>query len=101
MQYFAIVRELTNIREETLDIEKGTDVLRLLKLLATKHEKLSEYLFDQPTGKPMSFLQFMVNDDVISNLTGLGTPLTEGCRFAIIPPVGGGLICKGLAELEL
>ena len=92
VRYFAITRELANLREETLDLESGTDVFHLLGLLVSKHEKLREYVFDPETGNPRLYLQFMINDNMISNLNGYATLLTEGCTFAIIPPVGGGCI---------
>ena len=90
VQYFAITRELANLSEETLELENGTDVLHLLKILVTRHGKLRDYVFDPETGNPRSTLQFMVNDNMISNLNGYATLLTEDCTFAIIPPVGGG-----------
>ncbi|MGA2784060.1 MAG: MoaD/ThiS family protein [Candidatus Bathyarchaeia archaeon] len=90
VQYFANTRELANLREETLELENGTDVLHLLKILVIRHGKLRDYIFDSETGNPRSSLQFMVNDNMISNLNGYATILTEDCTFAIIPPVGGG-----------
>jgi MoaD family protein len=91
VQYFASVRELINLREETLDLEGGSTVEDLLRLLATKHgENLGGYLFDPKTSKPRSYLQFLLNQQSISALNGLSTLLADGAVFAIIPPVGGG-----------
>jgi len=91
VQYFASVRELINLREETLDVESGSTVEDLLRLLATKHgENLGGYLFDPKTRKPRSYLQFLINQQSISALNGLSTLLADGAVFAIIPPVGGG-----------
>ncbi|OFX17921.1 hypothetical protein A3K71_06125 [archaeon RBG_16_50_20] len=91
IQYFAIIRELVGQREEVIDLEKKTNVLDLLKLLATKHgEKFMQYIFDPATGNPRLYLQFLINQESISSLSGFSTILPENSTFAIIPPVGGG-----------
>ncbi len=91
VQYFAIVRELANKREDVLDVGEGSTVLDILKLLAQSYgEKFKDYVFDPKTGAPRSYLQFLVNGDSISNLNGLSTPLTDSSTLVLIPPVGGG-----------
>ncbi len=91
VQYFAAVRELVNLREETLDVTQGTTVKGLLDLLITKHgSRLRDYVFDSLTGSPKPHLQFLLGEKSISGTNGLSTVLTDGCVFAIIPPVGGG-----------
>jgi MoaD family protein len=91
VQYFASIRELTNLREEVLDVEQKTTLLDLLKVLTKKHgERFREYIFDPATGNPKPYLQFLINQDSASNLSGLSTMLTENSVLAIIPPVGGG-----------
>lgn len=91
VQYFASVRELVGLREETLEMEEKTTVLDALRVLAEKHgEQLKEYVFDSETGNPRSYLQFLVNEDSISSLNGLSTVLEDNSSLAIIPPVGGG-----------
>jgi MoaD family protein len=91
VQYFASVRELVGLREETLEVEENTTVLDVLRVLAEKHgEQLKEYVFDSETGNPRSYLQFLVNEDSISSLNGLSTVLEDNSSLAIIPPVGGG-----------
>jgi MoaD family protein len=91
IQYFAIVRELVGLREETLEMNEKTTVLDALRVLAEKHgEQLRDYVFDSETGNPRSYLQFLVNEDSITSLNGLSTVLKENSRLAIIPPVGGG-----------
>ena len=90
VQYFAIVREMVNLREEVLDLTQGTTVLGLLKILVTRHTQLKDYVFDPKTEHPRPNLQFLVDDNLISNLKGFDTTLTHDCTFAIIPPVGGG-----------
>jgi MoaD family protein len=90
IQYFASVRELVNLREETLDVPTGTNVRYLIDLLAAKHgDKLKEYLLDD-TGNPREYLQFLLNEKSISQTHGFFALLSDGCTVAIIPPVGGG-----------
>ena len=90
VQYFASVRELVNLREEVLDVPNGTNVRGLLDLLAAKHgDSFKEYLFDK-TESPRPYLQFILDQKSISETGGFATALTDGCIFAIIPPVGGG-----------
>jgi MoaD family protein len=90
IQYFASVRELVNLREETIDVPAGTNMRNLLDLLAAKHgDKLKEYLLDD-TGNPREYLQFLLNEKSISQTDGFFTLLRDGNTLAIIPPVGGG-----------
>jgi len=90
VQYFALVREMVGLRDEVLNLAHGSTVLDLLKVLATRHTQLKDYLFDPKTAMPRPNLQFLVDDNLISALKGFETPMTKDCTFAIIPPVGGG-----------
>jgi len=90
VQYFAIVREMVNIRDEVLNLTQGITVLDLLKIIVTRHAQLKDYIFDSKTFTPRPNLQFLVDDNLISALKGFETQLTKDCTFAIIPPVGGG-----------
>jgi hypothetical protein len=67
---------MTNLREEIIDLDHETKVLELLKRLVARHGELKDYLFDAETGKLKSFIQFMVDDNLISNLKGYETILT-------------------------
>ena len=90
IRYFASVRELVNLREETIEVPVGTNVRNLLDILAAKHgDKLKQYLLDQ-TGNPREYLQFLLNEKSISQIDGFLTLLSDGSTLAIIPPVGGG-----------
>jgi len=91
VQYFAIIRELANRREDVLDVGEGSTVLDVLRALAERYgAKFKDYVFDPKTGTPKSYLQFLINGDSISNLSGLSTVLTDNSVLVIIPPVGGG-----------
>jgi MoaD family protein len=91
VQYFAAVREITNQREEMLDVDSGTSVLDLLKLLVARHgSRLREYVFDSKTGNPRTYLQFLLDEESIATMNGFSTMLRDNSVLAIIPPVGGG-----------
>jgi len=75
IQYFASVRELVNLREETIDVPVGANVRTLLDLLTAKHgDKLKEYLLDD-TGNPREYFQFLLNEKSISQTDGFFTLL--------------------------
>jgi molybdopterin converting factor small subunit len=79
------------LREETVELRDSDTVKDLLEILVAKHgEVLRDCLFDSKTGDLRRSLQFLVGEKPITALDGLSTRLTDGCLFAIIPPVGGG-----------
>jgi len=91
VQFFASVRELVGTREEILDVPKACTVKALLDLLVEKHgERLRDYLYDSKSGELRRAIQLLVGAESISALGGMSTVLSDGCVFAIIPPVGGG-----------
>ncbi len=91
VEYFAIIREITNSSEETIEILNGTSVLDFLEILASRHgQKFREYVFDPGTGKPRPYLQYLLNEESIMTRDGLATIMNDGSVFAIVPPVGGG-----------
>jgi sulfur-carrier protein len=91
VQFFAAVRELVGLREETVELPKGGTVRNLLDLLVEKHgQDLRNYIYDPKSGELRRSLQILVGDKPTSVLNGLSTVLTDRCVLAIIPPVGGG-----------
>jgi molybdopterin synthase sulfur carrier subunit len=91
VQFFAAVRELVGLREETLELRNGGTVRNLLDLLVQRHgQDLRDHVYDPKVDELRRSLQILVGDKPISVLNGLETVLTDGCVLAIIPPVGGG-----------
>lgn len=91
VQYFAAVRELVGLREETLELPDRSSVGVLLDELVKRHgERLGDYLYDAKAASLRPSIQFLVGDVPISAADGLSTVLADGAVFAIIPPVGGG-----------
>lgn len=91
VQYFASVRELVGTGREIVDLPEGSTVKNLIDSLVKNHgDSLDRYLFEPRTHKLRTTLQLLIGDKTISEVNGLDTVLTDGCVFAIIPPVGGG-----------
>jgi molybdopterin converting factor small subunit len=91
VQYFAAVRELLGLREETLELPDRSTVSVLLDELDRRHGgRLRVYLYDAKTGKLRSSVHFLIGDMPIPATEVSSTILPDGAVFAIIPPVGGG-----------
>ncbi len=93
VRFFTSLREIVDKREETLtfagDVKITVDLV--LKTLSQKYgNPFTEYVYDGKTGRPKSFLQFLVNGISTSTLNGLEAELRDGDVLAILPPVGGG-----------
>jgi MoaD family protein len=93
VRYFTRLREIVGKREETLKFsDKETTTLgAALEKLSKKHgEDFTKYVYDKKTGKPRTFLQFLINGRGIPSDQEMDTRLCDGDVLAIIPPVGGG-----------
>ena len=93
IRFFTNLREIVNKREVTLNFSDNVKVTVdvVLKTLSDKYGKpFTEYVYNQETGQPKAFLQFLFNGTSISNLNGLETELKDGAVLAVLPPVGGG-----------
>ena len=79
IKYFAWIRELTKINEESLDSNKIQNLKELKKFLSTKYPTLQKH-FDQ------EILRFAVNQEyVVENIA-----LNKDDEIAVFPPVSGG-----------
>ena len=91
VKFLATAREIAGVREETLQLEGGTTVLEILKVLATRHgNKLKEYLFDRESGRPRPHLNFLLNGQSVSMMGGFSAEVTEDATMIIFPPASGG-----------
>ena len=93
VRFFTNLREIVDKREETVAFTSGRKVTvdLVLKTLSQEYGKpFKEYVYDDKTGEPKGFLQFLVNGNSTSILNGLETELKDGDALAILPPVGGG-----------
>ncbi|MBC8498048.1 MoaD family protein [Candidatus Bathyarchaeota archaeon] len=90
VKYYAMIREATGRRVETLEVPEGSSVDDLLGLLVGMYkEGLSNFIYDEEK-RVRDYLSFMLNGLNVYSLKGMSTPLRDGDVFAILPPVGGG-----------
>jgi sulfur-carrier protein len=93
VRFFTSLREIVNKREQILTFTEGEKITvdLVLKTLSQKYGKtFTEYVYNDKTGQPKNFLQFLINGNSTSTLNGLETELKDGDVLAILPPVGGG-----------
>ncbi len=93
VRFFTSLREITGRREETLSFPDGNSITvdAVLKKLANKYGKpFEEYVYDDKSGEPKGFLQFLINGNSTQTTSGLQTEIADGDVLAILPPVGGG-----------
>ncbi|NQT08664.1 MoaD/ThiS family protein [Candidatus Bathyarchaeota archaeon] len=90
VKYYAMIREATGRRVETLEVPEGSSVDDLLGLLVGIYKDgLSNFIYDEEK-RVRDYLSFMLNGLNVYSLKGMNTPLRDGDVFAILPPVGGG-----------
>jgi molybdopterin synthase sulfur carrier subunit len=90
VKFFASLRELAGKKEEILELDEGSTVMTLLEQLAKIYGgSVRNYIFDEG-GRPRDHLQFLIDGRSVATMSGFETKLSDGCSFAIIPPVGGG-----------
>jgi molybdopterin synthase sulfur carrier subunit len=90
VKYYAMIREATGRRVETLEVPEGSSVDDLLGFLVGMYrEGLSNFIYDEEN-RVRDYLSFMLNGLNVYSLEGLSTALRDGDIFAILPPVGGG-----------
>lgn len=91
VKYFAVIREIVGKREDDLEMDEGSTVQDLLLYLSRINgDKFKEYIYKVGTERLNENLQFLVDGRSINTLNGIKTKLHDGCKFIIIPPVGGG-----------
>lgn len=90
VKFFTVLREITQRREEEIELPNAATVEGLLNLLCERHgRKFTEYVYGEAK-KARSHLQFLVNGRSTTTLQGFKTKLENGDEVAILPPVGGG-----------
>jgi MoaD family protein len=91
VKYLARAREISGVREETIETKNRSTVMDVLTLLAEKHsEGMRDYLFDSATGKPHTYLQFLLDGRSVHTMNQFDTMLNDETTLIIVPPVSGG-----------
>ncbi|MEM2214056.1 MAG: ubiquitin-like small modifier protein 1 [Candidatus Nezhaarchaeales archaeon] len=89
VKFFALIREVTGVKEVEEEVEDGVTVRKLLEKLCEKMpKKFQNFIFN---GREVSKnLIILVNRKGIRELDGLETKLKDGDEVALLPPVSGG-----------
>ena len=73
----------------TLDLPEGADVATAVARLEELFPFLRDRLYDG-RGRLQRFVSALVDGTSIQFLQGFSTPLSDGCKLTLLPPVGGG-----------
>jgi molybdopterin synthase sulfur carrier subunit len=89
VRIFATLRPLVGAKEVEVDVKAGDTVGNMLEKLTAEYPALKERALDAD-GNLQSSINVFVNGRNIKFLDGLNSPIREGDRLALFPPVGGG-----------
>jgi molybdopterin synthase sulfur carrier subunit len=88
IEFYASIRGTFQEKERTIELENSATVRDALNLVCNTYEKRSR-IFDQ-SGQLKPDINILKNGRHTKFLAGIETPLEEGDRVAIFPPVHGG-----------
>ncbi|MFW9831149.1 MAG: MoaD/ThiS family protein [Candidatus Thorarchaeota archaeon] len=90
VRYLSVIREITGTREEIVEVDTGTTVGDVLKILSNKYGKSFQRMIR--SGRDIRGLQiiYFIDGKNISNLDGFKTSVHADSEIIIIPPVAGG-----------
>lgn len=86
LRFFATFREAVGEKSFTESFDDGASVGDVLRMLDEEYPDLE--LFED--GGLRDYLSVMRNGRDIAHLDGLETPLADGDRLSVFPPVAGG-----------
>jgi len=90
VRFFTKLREITDKREEEIEVKFDSTLRNLLEMLEGKYgSKFRDYIRNK-RGEFRSNLQYLINGKNAGLLEEFDTKLKEDDIMAIIPPVGGG-----------
>jgi MoaD family protein len=90
VRYLSVIRDITGIREETINVEAGTTVEEVLQFLVKKYgDKFNKMI---RSGRDIRGLQiiYFFNGQNIKSLEGFQTKIENESELVLIPPVAGG-----------
>lgn len=90
VHYLSVIRDITGIREETLNVKAGITIEELLQLLVKKYG--AEFNRMIRSGRDIRGLQiiYFINGQNIKSLEGFQTQIDSKSELVLIPPVAGG-----------
>lgn len=87
LRSFANFREALGARSVDRDVQDGATVGDVLHAL---DEEYAEFEVFDESGDLREYLSILVNGRDITHLEGLDTPLEDGDKLSLFPPVAGG-----------
>jgi molybdopterin synthase sulfur carrier subunit len=90
VKYYAMVRNATGKKEETIELDNGSKVRDLLNIIVNRYgEALRRYLYSGEAQR-IDYLMITVNDVNTMSLNKHDTILHDGDTVMLLPPIGGG-----------
>ena len=88
---FGAIRDLIGTREIEIEVETGSVIRHVLRVLMKRCGKaLEDYIFDPGTDELRPHIRALLNGQNINSLKGLETQVKDRDVIAIFPPAGGG-----------
>ena len=82
---------MAGLKEVEIELLDGATVTSLLEeLLARFGQPFRRYVYNEATGKPKTYLHFLLDGRDLSVDEGFDTKLRHGQTLAIVTAVGGG-----------
>ena len=90
LRYYSIVRDATDRKVETIELEEDSRIRDLLNILVNRYgETLRVYLYNDGAIRT-DYLMITVNDVDTMSLNKYDTILHDGDTVMLLPPIGGG-----------
>ena len=85
------LRRITGLREQEITLHEGSTVGELLEALTDQYGKpFKEFIYDERTGEPSTYYQFLIDGKNLNSLDGFSTKLEGGETFDMMILVPGG-----------
>jgi len=90
VKFYAMLREATGKKVETVVLPEKSSVRDLIDLLVERYgDRFGYYIYDKQK-RVRDYLSFMLNGVNVNSLSGFETLLSDGDVVSFLPPIGGG-----------
>ncbi len=93
VKYYTTLRDLAGAPEEEMTLWEGAVLNDLIEKVMTVYGREARDYLMQEYGDQRDInrsMYFLINGKNFRTLSGMETPLSDGDKVAIIPPIGGG-----------
>ncbi len=84
------LRDASGVGEKSLNVNEGSDVDHVIRLLLEESPGLKKVLIDSVLGSPLPNALILLKGVEIGNLQSLETPLREGDELVLLSVTHGG-----------